>query len=67
MQMNTKQTPKSCSCEQCTQGKHSGAGIFLRKYDQRAYRHQAKIQLSNLGEGLDDEIFQSGPIGNYYD
>lgn len=67
MQTSTKQTPKSCSCEQCTRGKHSGAGIFLRRYDQRTYRHQAKIQLTKLGEDMDEQVIQSGPIGNYYD
>lgn len=64
---STKQTPKSCSCTQCMRGKHSECGRTMIKYDQRAYRHQAKIQLANLGEDLDDQIIQSAPIGNYYD
>lgn len=37
------------------------------KADERAYRHAAKIKLQQLGNELDEEIFNSGPIGNYYD
>ena len=67
MQTNTKESPKSCNCFQCRRGKHSANGHALIKHDQRAYRHDAKIRLQHLGEDLDGEIFQSGPIGNYYD
>lgn len=67
MQTSTKQTPKSCSCEQCMRGKHSACGRSFIKHDQRAYRHDAKIRLQKLGDDLDEEIFQPGPIGNYYD
>jgi hypothetical protein len=64
---NTKQTPKSCTCEQCRHGKHSDGGNCMMKHDERAYRHQSKIQLQRLGDDLDAEIFNSAPIGNYYD
>jgi hypothetical protein len=37
------------------------------KHDERAYRHESKIKLQQLGDDLDEEIFNSGPIGNYYD
>lgn len=64
---STKHTPKSCSCTQCTRGRHTKSGHDLLKADERAYRHAAKIALAKLGEDLDAEIFNSGPIGNYYD
>lgn len=64
---NTKQAPKSCSCRQCQWGKHCEGGKFMMKHDERAYRHDAKIRLANMGSDLDKEIFNSGPIGNYYD
>lgn len=67
MNTNTKQTPKSCSCNQCRRGIHTPGGRFMRKADERSYRHNAKIALNNLGEDLDKEIFNSAPIGNYYD
>ncbi len=68
MQTSTKQTPKSCSCGECVRGKHSNIGHALTKADQRAYRHDAKIQLAKLvTEDLDACVIQSGPIGNYYD
>lgn len=67
MDTNTKQTPKSCSCSMCRYGKHTKTGHAYMTHDQRAYRHKAKIKLQHLGDELDEEIFQSGPIGNYYD
>jgi hypothetical protein len=60
---NTKQTPKSCSCEQCRRGRASGCGNYMVKYDQRAYRHEAKIKLAKE----EDPVLLTGPIGNYYD
>lgn len=60
---NTKGTPKSCSCNQCRRGKHGGAKDVV-KADERAYRHNAKIELKKLGE---DAVLNPGPIGNYYD
>lgn len=39
----------------------------MRRYDERAYRHSTKQALARLGENLDNEIFNSAPIGNYYD
>lgn len=39
----------------------------MLKADERAYRHAAKIALAKLGEDLDAEVFNSAPIGNYYD
>lgn len=68
MQTSNKHTPKSCSCTHCTRGKHSSAGRANLKSDQRAYRHDAKIQLAKLDpEDLDACVIQSAPIGNYYD
>ena len=46
---------------------HTPGGHFMRNADERAYRRATKIALANLGEDLDAEIFNSGPIGNYYD
>ncbi len=66
-QTNTKQTPKSCSCNQCKRGIHTPGGHFMRNADERAYRRATKIALAKLGEDLDTEIFNSAPIGNYYD
>jgi hypothetical protein len=63
MDTNTKQTPKSCSCRQCQWGKHCEGGKFMMKHDERAYRHNAKIQLAKG----DEVILTSGPVGNYYD
>ena len=67
MVTNTKHTPKSCNCEQCKRGKHSSKGHAMLKADERAYRHAAKIALAHLDEDLDADIFNSAPIGNYYD
>jgi hypothetical protein len=67
METNTKQTPKSCSCNACRLGKHTEGGHFMRRYDNKAYRHDCNCRLKALGEDLDSEIFNSGPIGNYYD
>jgi hypothetical protein len=39
----------------------------MRNADERAYRRATKIALAKLGDDLDSEIFNSGPIGNYYD
>lgn len=64
---NTKQTPKSCSCHACTEGKHCVGGNFMMKHKERAFRHDSKIQLRQLGDDLDAEIFPAGPIGNYFD
>jgi hypothetical protein len=66
MMTNTKQTPKSCSCSQCLRGKHTRGGHSLMKADERAYRHNAKIVLDHIDD-LDEKVFNSGPIGNYYD
>lgn len=67
MQTNTKQTPKSCSCGQCRRGIHTPGGRFMRRADERAYRHNTKTVLHLLSKDLDEEIFNSAPIGNYYD
>ena len=66
MDTNTKQTPKSCSCNSCRFGKHTEGGHFMRRYDNRAYRHEAKIKIDN-SEDLEELVINSGPIGNYYD
>lgn len=66
METNTKQTPKSCSCESCHFGKHPEGGHFMRRYSNKAYRHNCSIMLRALGKELDSEIFNSGPIGSYY-
>ena len=57
-----KMTPKSCSCRSCKRGKHGGAKDAV-KYDERAYRHNAKIALK---KGYGSTILP-GPVGNYYD
>lgn len=58
----TKQTPKSCSCQQCQRGKHSANGHFFMKKVERAFRHAQKIAL-RLGRGG----YSPAPIGNYFD
>lgn len=67
MYTNTKGTPKSCGCGYCQRGKHTAGGHTNMKADERAYRHDAKIRLNKLGDDLDAEIFNSAPIGNYFD
>ena len=56
---NTKSTAKSCSCSQC---KHGKSGNIMLTLDERAYRHNAKIQLK---KGAEDVLI--APKGNYYD
>jgi hypothetical protein len=63
---NTKHTPKSCSCTQCTEGKHCSGGNFMMKHKERAFRHDSKIQLQQLGDD-GDVVLTAGPIGNYFD
>ena len=63
MQTSTKGTPKSCSCTMCRRGQATRCGNSLKKEDERAYRHDAKIKL-RLEE---DPILLVGPKGNYYD
>ena len=58
-----KQKPKSCSCSQCTRGKHTKGGHTLMKADERSFRHEAKIELKKGNY----EIVTVVPIGNYYD
>jgi len=58
-----KQKPKSCSCSNCTRGKHSKSGHVLMKADERAFRHGAKIALQQGNY----EAVTIAPIGNYYD
>jgi len=60
---NTKGTPKSCSCGQCSRGKHTAGGRFMRRDDEHAYRHAAKIALNKY----EDPVIDVGPKGNYYD
>lgn len=60
--MNTKATPKSCSCSQCKRGKGTKPGKQLMKMDERAYRHASKIDLM---KGRDDLL--PAPRGGYYD
>ena len=57
-----KATPKSCSCSVCTRGKHTKSGHELMKYDERKFRHAAKIALKKGAE-----VFSPAPKGNYYD
>lgn len=57
-----KVTPKSCSCQQCKRGKSSTKGQFVKKVDERAYRHASKISLMK-----GSELIAGAPIGNYYD
>lgn len=58
----TKQTPKSCSCEQCKRGKASVSGKKKMKLDERAYRHRANQAVRS---GKEDVL--AAPVGNYYD
>lgn len=60
--MNTKATPKSCSCNVCKRGKSTKAGHFYRKADERAYRHASKIALMKGAE-----VINNAPFGGYYD
>lgn len=58
-----KQSPKSCSCSQCTRGKHTPAGHRLMKADEKSLRQKTRIALAK-GEY---ENITPAPIGNYYD
>lgn len=68
-----KQTPKSCSCQHCTRGKHTKAGHELMNYDERALRRAEKCKLDyavkhNYNIDLLEEVVNDvAPIGNYYD
>jgi hypothetical protein len=57
-----KATPKSCSCQHCTRGKHTKAGHVEMKRDERKFRHAAKIALKKGAE-----VFSPAPKGNFYD
>ncbi len=57
-----KMKPKSCSCSACKRGKHGG-GKDMVKFDERAYRHNAKIELKTK----EDPVILPCPVGNYYD
>ena len=61
--MPTKQTPKSCSCRQCTRGKHTKTGHFFMRKAEHSLRHKAKVILRNQ----DDPIIDFAPMGDYYD
>lgn len=58
--MPTKATPKSCNCRQCKYGKRTNAGHYLMKKEERAFRHNTKIEL-NKGK----EDFAPAPHGDY--
>ena len=60
--VSAKQTPKSCSCSMCRRGKATKTGHFYRKADERAYRHNAKIELLK-----GSEVIRTAPTGGYYD
>lgn len=60
--MNTKTTPKSCSCKSCKRGKATAGGHFYRNADERAYRHASKIALMKGAE-----VISGAPVGGYYD
>lgn len=51
---NVKETPKSCKCRHCKHARHTNAGNFETKREQRAYRHDSKIQLKKLLENPDE-------------
>lgn len=57
-----KATPKSCSCPHCTLGKRTKRGQFMKKYDERKYRHKVRQKIVS-GE----EVIDIAPKGNYYD
>lgn len=63
MQTSTKGTPKSCSCVCCKRGQATRCGNSMKKSDERAYRHAAKVALAKE----EDPIIQVGPKGNYFD
>ena len=71
-----KVSPKSCSCPNCTRGKHTERGHVLMKYDERRVRRAVNRELKNIVETLDttdeDAVLSANvetlvPIGNYYD
>lgn len=68
--------PKSCSCSQCTRGKHSSKGHVLMNYDERRVRRATKQELEKIVKTLDttdgeavesSDVETTVPIGNYYD
>jgi hypothetical protein len=60
--MSQKQTPKSCSCQNCKRGKCTNSGKAEMKRDERAFRHNQKIAL-NKSNG----DYSAAPVGGYYD
>lgn len=57
-----KMTPKSCGCTACRRGKGTKGGKAVLKSAERAYRHNAKIQLT---KGREDVGIV--PYGSYTD
>lgn len=60
--LNTKVSPKSCSCQNCLRGKHTKAGHYMMKCDERANRRAVKNELDKL-RGLDYNITYADGIG----
>lgn len=60
--MNTKATPKSCSCGMCKRGKATQQGKDRMKIAERAFRHASKVALR-----MGDETLTAAPRGGYYD
>jgi len=57
-----KQTPKSCSCEQCRRGKSSKGGKYMINRMERSIRTIWRNQRLQL-----DPVVSPAPTGNYFD
>lgn len=66
--MSNKQSPKSCSCQQCKFGKGTRAGKKEMKCDERAFRHGQNTQTRKaMLNDLEEADISAAPKGNYYD
>lgn len=59
--MSTKATPKSCSCAQCKASKSSRRVKKIMKLEERAFRHNQKINLTTSNGQYD-----AAPHGDRY-
>ena len=59
--MATKQTPKSCSCDQCKNSKSKKGVQKYMKLEERAFRHNQKIKLEKS-----DGDYEAAPHGDRY-
>ena len=57
-----KISPKSCSCQHCSRGKHTKTGHFFMRSDERANRRAVNSELAKL-RNLDYNITYDPVLG----